>query len=71
MIGEAKQESVACPEVWKDGARKYVEFNYILLTFSDRKINENKLLSKSKKYVFYNSFINANTENFLPTQIEH
>lgn len=34
---EAKLESVACPEVWKEGAR------------TERKINENKLLSKSKK----------------------
>jgi len=38
---EKKKTAVICPDVWKDGARNTLESG-------GRKINENKLLTKSK-----------------------
>jgi hypothetical protein len=41
---EKKLSKVACPDKWKEGSSNTVESG-------GRKINENKLLSKSKRWV--------------------
>jgi len=58
LLGEKKLATVICPDTWKDGARNTTESG-------GRKLGENKLLSKSKRYSPYSTYYFVCLVNFM------